>query len=126
MKAPTPTEENEQRLLADWLDLAGVKWCHVPNGGARVKAVAGKLKAQGVKAGVPDVLIFDRPPSDPACVGVAFELKRADPRKSRVTVEQAAWLVELGCRGWATAVAYGADDAITKLRALGFGARISS
>jgi hypothetical protein len=30
---------------------------HVPNGGHRVKAVAAKLKAQGVKAGMPDLVL---------------------------------------------------------------------
>ena len=60
-----PSEEHEQRALALWLDWHKILWCHVPNGGERSKAVAGKLKAAGVKAGVPDVLVFETPPCGP-------------------------------------------------------------
>lgn len=37
-----------------------VMWWHTPNGEKRSKAAAGKLKAMGVKAGVPDFLLYDR------------------------------------------------------------------
>lgn len=30
---------------------------HIPNGGARSKATAGRLKAEGVKAGIPDICL---------------------------------------------------------------------
>ena len=42
-----PKELREQLALAGHLDGAGLVWCHVPNGGARHPAVAGKLKAAG-------------------------------------------------------------------------------
>ena len=48
-KALLPTEEAEQRALALWLDWHKILWCHVPNGGERSKAVAGKLKAAGAR-----------------------------------------------------------------------------
>lgn len=35
-----------------------LKWIHaIPNGGARAKAVAGKLKAEGVKSGISDMFV---------------------------------------------------------------------
>lgn len=57
-------EEAEQRALMSWADLVQVgqhtlaQWLiHVPNGGGRSKAEGGILKAMGVKAGVPDLLL---------------------------------------------------------------------
>ena len=58
-----PTEEQEQVTLAHWLDLHKIAWFHPPNGGHRNVIVGRKLKAQGVKRGVPDVMIVDRPPA---------------------------------------------------------------
>ena len=38
-----------------------LKWIFaVPNGGHRAKSVAGKMKAEGAKAGVPDLSAADR------------------------------------------------------------------
>ena len=130
-----PTEEAEQRALAQWLDLHKILWCHVPNGGQRSKAVAGKLKAAGVKAGVCDVLVFDPPWRCKACrltgaspcghlideVGVAIELKRAKPASSRISDEQAQWMDRLSAVGWFVQVCYGASEAIALLESLGFG-----
>ncbi len=41
----------------DWTLPPDVVWFHVPNGEKRSKATAGKLKAMGVKPGVPDICI---------------------------------------------------------------------
>jgi hypothetical protein len=81
--------ENEHRLPA-------LRWLFaVPNGGHRHKATAGKLKAAGVKAGVPDVLLLE-----PAgrFYGLAIELKRPDG--GRVTAEQTRWLAHLSALGF--------------------------
>ena len=71
-KLNCPKEYNEQVTLAEYLDLKGYCWCHVPKGGARHPATGAKMKKQGVKPGVPDVLIFDHVG---ICNGVAIELK---------------------------------------------------
>ena len=58
-----PTEEQIQTAVASFLDRAlpdDALWFHCPNGGARNKVVAAKLKWAGVKAGVPDILIVWR------------------------------------------------------------------
>jgi len=55
------SEEQIQTEVAAWLDLKlprDWRWYHCPNGGHRLKAVAGKLKTQGVKSGVPDCVIL--------------------------------------------------------------------
>lgn len=54
------TEHELQVTCAEFLDAClpdEAVWFAVPNGGLRNNAVAGKLKAEGVKPGVPDILI---------------------------------------------------------------------
>lgn len=50
-------EEQLQRSIADYLRYAAPKamWFAVPNGEHRSKATGGRLKAMGVRAGVPDL-----------------------------------------------------------------------
>ena len=105
-----PTEYQEQVKLAEYLDLQGYLWCHVPNGGNRNAITGAKLKRQGVKKGVPDVLIFE--PEG----GIAIELKRK--KGGRLRQSQIEWLQRLKSSGWKIKVAYGADDAIDYLESL--------
>ena len=108
------TEHDEQVALFRWAALAEKQMPElhlmfaVPNGGARSKATAGKLKAEGVKPGVPDVVL----PVPRGPYGACYiELKRPKaPGKQagRETVEQKAMrlaLTEAGnyavvCTGW--------------------------
>lgn len=58
-----PSEMQIQGAVAEFLDRAlpaDAAWFHPPNGGHRHPVVAAKLKAQGVKPGVPDVVIIWR------------------------------------------------------------------
>lgn len=111
-----PTEEQEQRTVAQFLDLFFPgEWFHVPNGGMRNKAEGGKLKAQGVKPGVPDNFIFR-----PVCnaPGVVIELKRISG--GTVSKEQKEWLKMLSKFGWLCYCIKGADAAIKLLQYLYF------
>lgn len=103
--------------MAQYLDLLHVLWTHPPNGGARHRAEGGKLKAQGAKKGVPDVLIFTPPPLG-NYVGAAIELKRT--KGGKVSEEQRKWLEGLAECGWFTAVAKGFDEAKRTLDSLGY------
>ena len=78
------------------------------------------LKASGVVSGVPDLLIFTRPPLHPEKCGVALEMKRANGRPSDVSKEQAKWLAALEEIGWLCLVGYGAQNAFEGLRKMGF------
>lgn len=115
-----PTEQDHQRWLAQWLDnVVGKRgYCHVPNGGWRSPVEAAIMKGLGVKAGVPDMLIFAPPPRRPELRGVAVELKRPG---GRLTADQASWIDELKCWGWEAFVAFGWDEARERLEELGFG-----
>ena len=83
----------------------------IPNGGARHIAVARKLKAEGVRAGVSDYLL-----AVPRGVyhGLFLELKAGGPGipKGRVSKEQMAFGDTVRAQWYSFGVAYGTDEAI--------------
>lgn len=113
-----PSEHQEQRALAAWLDERGVEWAHVPNEGmGRTREQGARLKAEGVKPGVSDNLIFTPPPG--RVHGTALELKRSD-RKRGPTKGQIRFLKAMKRLGWQVAVRYSAKDSIAWLTKLGY------
>lgn len=86
--------------------LPGVVWWHTPNGGSRSPAEAGRFKALGVKAGIPDLIAI----RDARIF--ALELKAPG---GRVSPAQTAMLDELCRAGAETAVAFGVDQALAVL-----------
>lgn len=121
--ARVPTEAQEQAVVAQWLRMRpSLLWTHVGHGELRNIVVARRLRTAGLAPGVPDLLIFDRPPRAPAdapqAVGVAIEMKRT--KGGRVSPEQTAWLDGLRQRGWLCYVCKGADAAIDQLQRLGY------
>ena len=85
-----------QRQVAALLDLSGLLWCHPANERQCSPAQGARLKRAGVKAGVPDILIFEPLPEADG-FGVAIELKAPG---GYITATQQAWLNELEERGW--------------------------
>lgn len=95
----------------------------IPNGGTRDPREAARMKGQGTRPGVPDILV-----AAPALVldslplrdrvtkalGLFLELKRpivkGEP-KPRVSPEQADWLTRLQAVGYVCCVCYGWDQA---------------
>ena len=112
-----PLESYEQVQVANWLRARGIAFCHVPNGQLRNKRVAAQLKREGVRRGVPDLLIFDRPPNGDYR-GVAIEMKRL--KGSTTTPEQLEWLKRLDREGWHASIAKGHAEAIDTLISLGW------
>ena len=104
-------EELEQEALFRWARLAEGRWPelrwlhHVPNGGLRSKAVAARLKAAGVKAGVPDLCL---PVPRGGYHGLYIELKVG---RNKPTEHQRAWLDHLTEAGYSTQVCYGWEAA---------------
>ena len=85
--------------------------CHMPNGGKRDTALAARLKAQGVKAGYPDILL-DVPRG--TFHGLRIELKApADEGRRAGTVQpaQRAWLDNLAAQGFRAVVCVGWESA---------------
>jgi hypothetical protein len=109
---PEPTEHAEQAALMTWAALLarsvsalGLLFA-IPNGGARHKAVAGKLRAEGVKAGVPDLCL---PVAVGPFHGLFLEMKRR--RNGRLSVEQRAWAEKLRAEGYRVEECKGATAA---------------
>ena len=78
----------------------------IPNGGARDAITGAMLKAEGVKAGVPDIFL---PLSAGGFHGLFIELKTA---RGHPTPEQREWLMRLRHRGYAAVLCRGLDAAI--------------
>lgn len=110
------TEDQEQITVADWLRLhPKLVWTATANGGIRHKATAGRLKAMGIVAGVPDILVFT-PPTRPDVVsfhdgGLAIEMKRSDGGAG-ASKAQRGFMQNLEDCGWLCFVANGAGEAI--------------
>jgi hypothetical protein len=77
----------------------------IPNGGLRDKRTAAKLKAEGVRAGVPDLFL---PYPASGYHGLFIEMKRPDGRTS---IEQDAWIQVLNLNGYLAVVCKGQDEA---------------
>ena len=78
----------------DWRANQDPRWSRifaVPNGGKRNKATAGKLKAEGVRPGVPDLLLLY--PSR-GYHGLALELKIGMNKLSEAQRDWQLWLRE--------------------------------
>lgn len=87
---------------------------HVPNGGHRIKAVAAKLKAQGVKAGIPDLVL---PMARGGYFGLYIEFKAKPPFDAAVSPSQDAYIQALLDQGYLAIVCRGAIDALEAIRA---------
>jgi hypothetical protein len=118
------TEAQIQKRLAQYLDSLNLFWTATANGGKRDKKTACSLKAQGVKRGVPDILIFTPPPT--GGIGFAIELKvdaTDKRRRGSVSEHQRVFLESLRACQWRAEVAYGYDHAIELLKRAGYHAK---
>lgn len=104
------TEHNHQVALFKWADMTakgrfpGLDLMFaIPNGGLRNRIVAIKLKAEGVKAGVPDIFL---PVPRGQYHGLFIEMKKEG--KTYPSKQQKVWIAALNeqgykavvCRGW--------------------------
>jgi len=104
-------EHEEQAALFQWASYSKAKYPElrwmfaVPNGGYRPVQVAKKLRAEGVKAGVPDIFL---PVPIGGYHGLWIEMKYGT---NKPTSEQEDWLEYLGKAGYMAVVCYGWDKA---------------
>lgn len=73
----------------------------IPNGGERNKVTAARLKAEGVKAGVPDIFL---PVPRRKNHGLFIEMKKEGGEPSKA---QSYWRRELNLQGYAAFTCYG-------------------
>lgn len=86
----------------------------IPNGGQRHPAIARKLKAEGVRAGVSDyILAFAKHPYN----GLFLELKAGGKGfvRGRLSPDQVRFGQLVTERGYKFSVAYGTDEAISAI-----------
>lgn len=100
------SEHQIQCAVARYLDLAldGIPdctWWAVPNGGFRDARTASKLKAEGVKPGVSDLMILWRGRL------ICIEMKTA---KGRMSPEQVDWSIRATCAGAAYYLARSVEE----------------
>lgn len=111
-RVTVPTEAQEQKTLFEWADLAKVKYpalklmYHIPNGGSRNAIEAKNLKAQGVKAGVPDICL---PVPNKHHTALYIELKRR--KGGQLSDKQRGWINALNRVGCRAVVCRGFDEA---------------
>lgn len=112
-RLPVPSEHEEQQALFEWaarrlslypeLDLLFA----IPNAGAGAqRGQAGKMKAEGVKPGVPDTFL---PVARSGYHGCFIEMKRI--AGSKVEPEQTEWLSKLKTQGYFAAICKGCEEA---------------
>lgn len=112
VRAYIPTEHDEQVSLMRWAQLQSaarpeLKLLYaIPNGGQRHKAVAAKLKMEGVKSGVPDIHL---PIPRGGHHGLYIELKRR--KNGRLSPSQRMWIGALLQAGHKVEVCYGWEQA---------------
>ena len=118
---PIFPESVEHVRVAEWLDANQVFYFHPANGELRHPRVARQLKNMGVKPGVPDFVILDRPHNQPignGIVGVGLELKALDGAKP--SEKQMDFMDRMVQRGWLCGWHRGAEAAIEWLKELGY------
>lgn len=106
---PEPLEAEEQKTLFEWAAIMERQYpelrfmYHVPNGGRRRTKEAMHLKAEGVRAGVPDIVL----PTARGCFhGLYIELKRqksgslSQDQKDYLDFLQKQGYCAVMCRGW--------------------------
>lgn len=111
------TEHDHQVAVIDWANLMAqgkypmLKWLYaVPNGGARHIVTARRLKAEGVKPGVPD-LCLPYPTWRVKYHGLYIEMKSKDTKGS-LSKDQKEWIEYLTSVGYKVVTAWTAEEAI--------------
>jgi hypothetical protein len=104
-------EDREQMAVIEWFRLAYPQQArclvHIPNEGRRSKREGGRLKAMGMSAGFPDLLLLVPVYS---YHGLAVEMKPTGSTWCSVRTEQRLWLARLAGQGYRAEVAYGFDQ----------------
>ena len=117
MKAPVPLEDSEQAALFQWAAVSEAahpelaSMYAIPNGGYRHPATAARMKATGVKPGVPDTCL---PVPRNGFGALYIEMKRRSG--GHVSVEQKKWIERLSAQGNKAVVCHGWEEAVDVIK----------
>jgi hypothetical protein len=107
-------EHHIQCAVVRWFDLQYPQYrgrlFAVPNGGVRHIAVASKLKAEGVRRGVPDLHL---PVKTADFSGLVIEMKA---KGGKPTPEQTDWLNFYAQQGFMAVLCVGIDSALSTIK----------
>lgn len=115
-KAELEGAEQAQLLKAfrDLQPAVGHLLIHIPNGGSRKNAYEGwRLKEQGVRAGVSDLLL---PVARGGFFGLWIEFKAAPPNNASVSESQQEWVDLMRAQGYRAEVCLGEAAALQVLQ----------
>jgi len=108
----TISESLEQQFLFRWATFASGIYpeldllYHIPNEGKRSKSTGGRLKAEGLKSGVPDICL---PVARGKYHGLYIELKKE--KGGAVSANQKIWLSQLTHQGYYAIICHGWEQA---------------
>ena len=110
MKQVIPTEHQEQVVIVKYCTLKKIPIFHIPNGSYKSMTARIKSKQEGLKSGVPDLMI---PIARKDYHGLFIELKRI--KDSKVSDSQKEWIDILNSQGYRAVVCYGSSEAIKEI-----------
>jgi hypothetical protein len=112
-KAKAKSEHDLQVEICRWCDTVGSpriqgRYFAVPNGGYRTKRTAAKLKAEGVRSGVPDMIFF-------GAFGRVLWVEVKRGKAGRLSESQLDFCAELSANGHTVVVVRDLEDFIQKI-----------
>lgn len=110
VKKPKSTEAEEQITVVDFCRISGIPVVHIPNEGKRSPWRGAEEVRMGLARGFPDLFL---PIARGKYHGLMIEMKA---QNGRLSAEQRGWLTTLRENGYATAVCYGAEEAINIIK----------
>jgi len=110
MMKSLPTEHQEQVKVVQYCDIKKIPILAIPNGSNKSIVAAKKFKAEGLRAGVPDLFI---PLAKHNYHGLFVEMKRQ--KGGTVSKDQKAWIEKLNSLGYKAVVCKGAAIAIEEI-----------
>lgn len=126
-RRPVEREHAEQVALVTWAKFESGRVPElallfaIPNAGKRSRGAGGKLRAEGMKAGVPDLCL---PVPSGKYHGMFIELKA---KGGRPTHEQKIWLRALAEQGYYACICVGWEEAKKTIQTyLGYGSKLFS
>lgn len=115
--ADGPSEHQIQTAVIDWWRLAYRAYMlpefalfAIPNGGARDPITGSRLKAEGVRKGIPDLMLAA--PCGATC-GLFLEMKVGS---KKLTEEQIAFILHAKSAGYVASAHYSAESAIAAIK----------
>lgn len=108
-------EHQIQKAIAQYLNMKGLCWWAVPNGGRRNISVAKKLKAEGVMSGIPDITLIYKG----KYYGIEVKKPKTSTPKGILSINQKTRIAQIERSGGVVGLAYSVLDVVKLLEIWG-------